>query len=166
MTVQCGWLKQSVLSTPHVVLEPNDEATWPAGLVFREQLIQLPSEDNAKVEVIVENMTDNNIVLGIHTTLGWLHSVDAIYPSQKNATESQTPQFPAHSVPLAAPPSRTAKAEPRDQPADLSHLTSGQQQQVKQMLREECGVFVKNDWDTGSFKYLEFDIKLKDKVPV
>lgn len=57
MTVQCGWLNKSVFSAPHVVLEPNQEAPWPAGLVIREQLIQLPSEDNAKVEVSVENMT-------------------------------------------------------------------------------------------------------------
>lgn len=89
MAVQCGWLSKSVMSAPLVVLEPNDEAPWPVGLAIREQLIQLPPEDKAKVEVTVENMTDNDIVLCSRTTLGWLHSVDAIYPSQPKPMESQ-----------------------------------------------------------------------------
>lgn len=49
---------------------------------------------------------------------------------------------------------------------DLGHLSEGQQQQAKQMLREECGVFAKDDWDTGCIKVLEMDIQLTDKLPV
>lgn len=49
---------------------------------------------------------------------------------------------------------------------DLSHLSEDQQQQVKQMLREECGVFAKDDWDTGCIEDLEMVIQLKDNMPV
>lgn len=46
MAVQCGRLSKGVLHAQHVVLKLNHEALWPAGLVSREQLIQLPPEDN------------------------------------------------------------------------------------------------------------------------
>lgn len=166
MTVQCGWLNKSVLSAPLVVLEPNNEAPWPAGLVIRDQLIQLPPEDKVKVEVTVENMTDHDIVLGSRTTLGWLHSVDAVYPSQPKSMESQQTQSSAHSVSPSVEPRKTTQAESWDPPVDLSHLTNDQQQLVKRMLREECHVFAKDDWDTGYIKDLELDIQLKDHVPV
>lgn len=71
--------------------------------------------------------------------------------------KSQLPQSSVHSV---------SSSEPWDPPVDLSHLTSDQQQQVKQMLREECYVFAKDEWDTGCIKDLELDIQLKDNVPV
>lgn len=48
----------------------------------------------------------------------------------------------------------------------MSYLMSDQQQQVKQMLREGCDVFAKDDWDTGCIKDLELDMQLKDNVPV
>lgn len=108
MVIQCGRLNKSVVSASHVVLEPNLEAPWPSGLAIREQLIELSPEDNGKIEVTVEHMTDN---------------ID-------------------------------------------SHLSEDQRQQVKQMLREECDVFAKDDWDTGCIKDLEMEIQLKDNVPV
>jgi len=49
---------------------------------------------------------------------------------------------------------------------DLSHLSDDQQCQVQQMLREECDVFAKDDWDTGCIEDLQMDIQLKDNVPV
>jgi len=89
VVVPCGRLNKRVLSESHVVLEPNHETPWPTGLVIREQLIQLPSEDNGKIEVTVENLTDNDILLCSCMTLGWLHSVDAIYPSQTKSMVDQ-----------------------------------------------------------------------------
>ena len=80
VVVQCGRLNKSVVSASHVVLEPNLETPWPSGLAIREQLIELPSEDNGKIEVTVENVTDNDIVLPSRTTLGLLHSVVNILP--------------------------------------------------------------------------------------
>lgn len=142
MAVHCGWLNKSVLSASHVVLVPNDEALWQAGLVIREQLIQLISEDNAKVKVTVENMTGNDITLCSCTTLSWLHSVDTIFTPQAKSMADQLPQSSAHSVSSLAQSSRTAPAEPWDPPVNLS-LMNDQQQQVKQMLREECSVFCK-----------------------
>ena len=164
MAVHCAWQNKSVLSASHVLLEPNVEAPWPTGLVIREQLIKLPPEDNSKIEVTVENMTDNDIVLCSRTTLGLLHSVDAIYPLQTKPAEEQTPQTSDSSA--AQQSSGEPQAEPWDPPVDLSHLSEDQRQQVHQMLREECNVFAKDDWDTGCIKDLKMDIQLKDNVPV
>lgn len=166
MVIQCGWLNKSVVSASHVVLEPNLEAPWPSGLAIREQLIELSPEDNGKIEVTVEHMTDN-IVLCSRTTLGLLHSVVATYPLQIKSAEEQTPQASDSS---ATPPAQQLSGESRggpwDPPVDLSHLSEDQRQQVKQMLREECDVFAKDDWDTGCIKDLEMEIQLKDNVPV
>lgn len=74
MAVQCAWLYKGDLCASHVGLEPNHEAPWPVGLVIREQLIQLPSKDKAKVKVTVENITDSDIVLCSRTTLEWMPS--------------------------------------------------------------------------------------------
>lgn len=99
--------------------------------------------------------------------LALLHSVVAIYPLQTKSAEEQTPRASDSS---AAPPAQQlsgeSRGEPWDPPVDLSHLSGDQQQQVKQMLREECDVFAKDDWDTGCLKDLEMEIQLKDNVPV
>ncbi len=166
MVVQCGRLNKSVMSASHVVLEPNLETPWPSGLAIREQLIKLPPENNSKIEVTVENMTDNDIVLGSRTTLGLLHSVVAIYPLQTKSVEKQTPQASDSGVAPTVQSSGESQDEPWDPPVDLSHLPEDQRQQVKQMLREECDVFAKDDWDTGCIKNLEMKIQLKDNVPI
>lgn len=167
MEVECGQVNKSQLSGSHVVLEPNQETPWPTGLTVREQLIQLPQEDKGKIKVTVENQTDNDIVLCGRITLGWLHSVDAVYPLETKPVDAQGPQ-PAHSsvTPPAEQPSPAPQSEPWDPPVDLSHLSEDQRQQVQQMLREECDVFAKDDWDTGCIKDLEMDIQLKDNIPV
>ena len=49
---------------------------------------------------------------------------------------------------------------------DSEHLTSEQIEQVKQMLREECSSFAKDDSDVGCAPDLELDVKLSNPEPV
>ncbi len=49
---------------------------------------------------------------------------------------------------------------------DLNHLPGEQQERVRQLLRENSGVFAKDDWDTGCIRDLRMDIRLKDDIPV
>lgn len=167
MEVECGQLNKRVLNGSHVMLEPNQEAPWPTGLTIRQQLIQLPQEDKGKIAVTVENLTDNDITLCGRTTLGWLHSVDAIYPLETKPMGGEEPQ-PSDSgaAPPEEQPSQLPQNDPWDPPVDLSQLSEDERQQVQQMLREECDVFAKNDWDTGCIKDLEMDIQLRDNIPV
>lgn len=135
-----------VLSGSHVVLEPNQETPWPTGLTITEQLIQLPQQDNGKITVTIENLTDNDFTLCGRTTLGCLHGVDAIYPLETKPMEGQEPQSSCNDVaPSVKQPSQMPQGEPRDPPVDLSQLSEDQRQQVQQILREECDVFVKDD---------------------
>lgn len=81
--------------------------------------------------------------------------------------EGQGPSIADSSVtPLLQPPSQGPQSEPWDPPMDLSDFSEDQQQQVQQMLREECDFFAKNVWDTRCIKDLEMDRQLKDNVPV
>ncbi len=167
MEVECGQLNKRVPGGSYVVLEPSQEAPWPTGLTIREQLIQLPQEDDGKIVVTVENLTNNDIMLCGHTTLGWLYSFDAIYPLETKPVDGQEPQSSDNSVaPPTKQPSQVPQGEPWDPPVDLSQLSEDQQQQVQQLLREESDIFTKDDWDTGCIKDLEMDIQLKDNVPV
>lgn len=106
----------------------------------------------------VENLTDSDITLCGRTTLGWLHVVDAIYPLETKPMEGHEPQSPDSSAaPPVVQPSQVPQGEPWDPPVDLSQLSEDQQQQVQQMLKEECDVFAKDDWDTGCIKNLAMD---------
>lgn len=49
-----------------------------------------------------------------------------------------------------------------DPQIDLNHLSEDQQEKICCMLREECDVFSKYDWDTGCILDLQMEIQLKD----
>ncbi len=49
---------------------------------------------------------------------------------------------------------------------DLNHLPGEQQERVRQIMRENSGVFAKDDWDTGCIRDLRMDIRLKYDIPV
>ncbi|KAI4885982.1 hypothetical protein NFI96_028798, partial [Prochilodus magdalenae] len=164
--VHCGSLDKRVLSTSQAVLEPNHETPWPTGLVIREQVVQLPRQEHGKIEVTVENTTGNDIILQGRTTLGWLHSVDSVYPLQARPMESQESELENNNTLLTQHPIAEIQSESWDPCVDLSHLSDEQQQQVRQMLRQEGDVFAKDDWDTGCIKDLKMDIHLKDNIPV
>ncbi|KAL7842136.1 hypothetical protein SRHO_G00238250 [Serrasalmus rhombeus] len=166
-TVHCASLNKRLRVTSHAVLEPNPEAPWPTGLVIREQLVQLPLEEDGKIGVTIENTTGNDIQLGGRTPLGLLYSVDAVYPLRAEPMEILRLELcKSKNTPHIQQSSTESQGESWDPPVDLSHLLDDQQQQVRQMLREECDVFAKNDWDTGCVKDLKMDILLKDNVPV
>lgn len=86
--VQCNLFQQGALFGPQFMLEPNPETPWPIGLKVREQLIQ-PPQTNTRVKVTIENVTNCDITLCGRTTLGWVYSVDDVYPLEPKSIESQ-----------------------------------------------------------------------------
>ena len=83
-----------------MLLEPDQEATWPPGL---------PQEDDGNIAVTVENVRNIDMTLACRTTLGWLHSVDASYPLEAKPMESQEPElFHSGVAPPMQQPSQTA----------------------------------------------------------
>lgn len=93
-----------------------------------QRSIELPAEDDGKIKVTVENLTDNDIVLSVCTTLGLLHSVEAIYLLPVKVTEEQTSKVPDSSASLPAQqPKKETSGEPLNPPpVDLSHLSEEQ----------------------------------------
>ncbi len=78
-------------------------------------------------------------------------------------TESQPQPSSLHKD---LPPETLLRDQESEEWADLSHLSGDQQERVRQLLRENAGVFAKDDWDTGCIQDLKMDIHLKDNVPV
>lgn len=83
---------------------------------------------------------------------------------------SELTEFQPHPLPHDdnPPPGipRVEESEKWDPPVDLSHLPLEQQELVRQLLKENSGVFAKDDWDTGCIQDLRMDIWLKDNIPV
>lgn len=51
-------------------------------------------------------------------------------------------------------------------PVDISHLSPEQQQEVKKVLYEECGAFLRNSDGIGCIPSLQMEIRTKDEIPV
>lgn len=167
--VKCGRLNKAFQLNNQMVLEPNEETPWPQGLQVKEQLIQLSTENNLCVVVTVENTTDKDITLQNRTVLGRLHAIAVAYPVE--VTPPVQKQMSPQSKPIAFTQAEEelCSEEPKelwDPPVDLSHLSAAQQQIVREMLRKECKVFAKDDWDTGCIPDLNMEITLKDNIPV
>lgn len=135
--------------------------------------MQLPSEDKATISVVVENNTGDDIRLQNRTVLGWLYAVDTVKSAEEKVTDVVA-EPETENGDLKPCQETTEKkcngSQPEkqlwDPPVDLSHLTPEQQDKVRQMLREECDVFVRDDWDTGCIPDLQMVIRLKDDIPV
>lgn len=100
-------------------------------------------------------------MLSGRTELGTLQLVKSVLPianSQSTATTSVT-QVLLETMEV------DDNRDSWDPPVDLSHLTLPQQQ-VKQMLREECHAFSKSDDVIGCVPGLQLSISLNDNTPV
>lgn len=76
VSVSCGKGSKTCDLGTQVMLEPNSEAPWPAGIKINKQIIQVPPKDSDSITVMVENTTDEEVILPARTVLGWLHAVD------------------------------------------------------------------------------------------
>ncbi|KAL1263605.1 hypothetical protein QQF64_006344 [Cirrhinus molitorella] len=123
------------------MLEPNSDVPWPAGRKVNEQLIQMPPKDTNRITVVVENTTDEEVILTARTVLGWLHAVDAIHtlevrPPPLTEHQPKSSQFNKDLPPETLP--RAQESEEWDPPVNLSHLPEEQQERARQLLTAEC----------------------------
>lgn len=158
------------------MLEPNEDMLWSAGLQVKQQLVQLPSEDKATITVVIENNTDNDIRLQNRIVFGWLYAVkhleEKVTPtaleSQNESGDLQKDDQVERYQTTTVKECNESKQEKQlwDPPIDFSHLTSEQQQKVRQMLREESEIFARDDCDTGCIPDLQMKIRVKYDIPV
>ncbi len=131
-----------------------------------KQIIQMPLKDSDSITVMVENTTDEEVILPARTVLGWLYAVDGIHHMEVKILSPTESQPQPSSLHKDLPPETLPRDQESEEWADLSHLSGDQQERVRQLLRENAGVFAKDDWDTGCIQDLKMDIHLKDNVPV
>lgn len=178
--VKCT-VRTGPLSTKQDVLfEPDEIRKWPEGLNLTETVIGLQKGNWSRITIPVTNESNHDITLTPRTVLGQLQQVKAIYPVDvrpASATEhtaksdstggdractASTPEYGKRETRQLY----TCTPDSWDPPVSVDHLTPDQQAKVKQMLREECAAFSKDDSDVGCIPSLQLKIRLSDPTPV
>ncbi|KAM9735208.1 uncharacterized protein ACNS7B_014526 [Menidia menidia] len=168
--VKCSVRTASLPSNQEALVMPNEQAPCPNGLSITESMITLSKGTYSRLALPVINDTCHDITLSPRTVLGQVQCVKAVYPAE-------TKPVVAPPVSPVAPPEvdreERGPAEKAlddcdrwDPPITLTHLPLAQQQKVKQMLREECQAFARDDEDVGCIPSLQLKIRLTDPTPV
>lgn len=171
---------------------PKVENQWEEGLEIQEALLMVSKGSCCSVSIPVSNTSKHDITIKKGSMLGTLETVQSIITlpadlkgvageradtHQKDVMEdrqsSSQSQGGIHGKQTpAGKPDFVSGEQIEDQlwdpPVELDseHLTPEQIEQVKQMLREECSSFAKDDSDVGCAPDLELDIKLSNPEPV
>ncbi|KAK3521113.1 hypothetical protein QTP86_021764, partial [Hemibagrus guttatus] len=163
MQIQC------LVKVPHVqqdtvlLFESHVNPMYPDGLELFDTLLILEKGARPIITISMQNRTDHDITLSGRTELGTLQPVKSVLPisnTQCEATASVIQVLPETTE-------GDGNTDRWDPPVDVNHLTPPQQQQqVKQMLREECHAFSKSDDDIGCVPGLQLSILLNDNTPV
>ncbi|KAK2883193.1 hypothetical protein Q8A73_022126 [Channa argus] len=159
-----------------VLFEPRSQPQLPEGLHIEESVVRLQRGTWSRFTIPVTNNTAHDIYLPPRTILGQTHVVKSIYPAPaepvgKNETRTvnQKPQEKQErEAKETVQGDMTVNGDKNswDPPVPLSHLSLAQQQQVKQVLREECGAFSRDEYDVGTIPSLQLKIRLSDPTPV
>lgn len=169
MQISCPVRTDFNLPGDGVLFEPDERMSWDEGLEIQCQLVHIDKQSSRKVGVCVSNTTNHDISLPNRTVIGSLQRVKDCYPVIAEEHHRKTATIAiAQQTPAPTPSSRVSQDANRlwDPPVNVTHLTSEQQVIVRKMLREECGVFARNQDDIGYIESLKMDIKLTDDVPV
>lgn len=59
----CGKLSKTIPLKANMMLEPNPDVPWPAGIKVNKQLIQMPLKDDDNITVVAEKITDEEVTL-------------------------------------------------------------------------------------------------------
>lgn len=168
--VKCSVRTGPLQSTQEALFMPDEQAILPDGLSVTESMISLSKGTYSRFTLPVANDTCHDITLSPRTVLGQVQGVKAVYPAEAKPVT-------APPVPPVAPPevdreecgSTEKMVDDKDRwdpPITLTHLPLAQQQKVKQVLREECHAFARDDDDVGCIPSLQLKIRLTDPTPV
>ena len=170
-TVKCAVRTGLLLSSQEALLLPDEHASWPDGLSMSESMMTLSKGTYSCIALPITKNTCHIVTLSPRTVLGQVQLVEAVYPvdalpvTPRPASPVECPEVSRVDEP--EPDGKTAEDEERwDPPLTLTHLPLAQQRQVKQMLREECKAFAREDDDVGYIPSLQLKIRLTDTTPV
>lgn len=176
ITVRCRAHTQTEEDTV-MLFCPEEENRLPEGVHIQEVLFTKRKGNSTTIPVPVVNTTKHSITLSPRANLGHIETVKAVYPAaiqpvvegqiaQTDQPGTGKTQGQNNKVNTDTPgPDKDARTA-WDPPIALDHLTSEQQATVKQMLREECNAFSRDEQDVGCIPTLKMRITLKDQTPV
>ena len=154
-----------------MLFEPNELVQLPEDLEVNETLLNIKPGKTSKVQIVVYNGTDHDIVLRSRISLGVLQAVKSVTPADVRLSELRIQNDHEH-VQTAEPqgstlPKQQEKGSENPLPAvDLSGLDHDQRIAAETTLREERESFSSNEEDIGCIPDLEMEINLKDNQPV
>jgi len=173
VVVSCRANTGPVIKHRPVLFEPNELVQLPEGLELNETLLNIKPGKASKVQVVVYNETDHDIVLKSRTSLGVLQAVKSVTLADVRLSEGRTQNDHQHvekelqGCRRSTLPKQLEKGSENPLPAvDLSGLDHEQRIAAETMLREECESFSSNEDDIGCISDLEIEINLKDNQPV
>lgn len=165
VSVKCSVRTGPLLSSREAIFMPDENSPWPNGLSMTENTITLSKGTYSCLILPVVNDSCHDI-----TMLGQVQLVKAVYPAEAR------PVVAPPVSPMVPPTVCTDKLQPAknelddkdkyEPPVDLTYLPFAQQKKVKQMLKEECQAFSKNDEDIGCIPSLQLKIRLTDPALV
>ena len=157
-----------------VMFEPDEEQMWPEGLEFTDSLHSLHRGSSARIKISAQNTTDHDITLLRRTKLGRLQLVKSVTPLEVELkdfpeTSQQTETLQSNEINASSQQTDDGSHANRDKwipEVDVSHLSEEQQTIAKELLKEHCHAFSKDDSDIGIISDLEMEIHLSDHKPV
>lgn len=161
-TVKCSVRAGTLPDQQDVLFDPCPPIQLPEGLKMEKGVVRLQRGSWSRVTIPVTNNTTHDILLHPRTILGQTQRVKTICPADTKPVEvSQTEAeiLKAEQTPAAKTGGGGKMQENKtmhegehswDPPVPLSHLPLEQQQQVRQLLREECGAFAWDEQDVGT----------------
>ena len=130
-----------------------------AGVQVKEILVKIPKGSTCRVSVPIVNDTPSKLTLCHGHVFVTLRDFD--YPKQMSKTvEQETLQVDSESM------YSSMELWDTDISLDNRLLSQDQIKQIRQMFREECTSFSKDDDDIGDAPNLQLDIELLDREPV
>lgn len=184
--VKCSVRTGPLPTRQEVLFEPEGIPEWPEGVNITETVICLKKGNWSRVSIPVMNNSNHNITLAPCTVLGHLQQVRAIYPvdvrpasASGNTDETSSEKESINNTVCLSEDTidlhRTTETHQEkhrrtdtgthvswDPPVSVDHLTPEQQEKVRKMLREECGVFSRDENDVGCIPSLQLKIRLSD----
>ena len=157
------------------LFSPFERGFWDESLTIPQSLVKLGKGSTSSFQVHVYNHACFPFVLKRGSQLGTLQpvkSVIALKPPEEILKTMQTSEnVSVHEVSTGTSIDETRAAEGVSEKFDPeveldSNLTEEQVQIVRQLLRDECDAFSKNDDDIGCAPELQLNIELMDKTPV
>lgn len=169
--VKCFVRTGPLQSTQEVIFTPSENSPWPDGTTIAENIVTLNKGTGSRITVPVTNNTRHDVILSPRTVLGQVQTVKAIYPVEARPVKKENlchPESAAGSPEVSSDPLcfNGENEEHWDPPVPLNHLPPAQRLKAKEMLREECKAFSKDDQDVGSIPSLQLKIRLTDNTPV